>query len=66
MRVPLFAMERWQSTFEHRVDFNLSESGVHPLNLAELFELIDLFTKGQTNKSLWLYSPPIDELQEFF
>ena len=42
MRVPLFAMERWQSTFEHRVDFNLSESGVHPLNLAELFELIDL------------------------
>ncbi len=42
MRVPPFAMERWQSTFEHRVDYNLSESGVHPLTLAELLELIDL------------------------
>ncbi|MCG8469737.1 MAG: aminotransferase class I/II-fold pyridoxal phosphate-dependent enzyme [Gemmatimonadetes bacterium] len=42
MRVPPFEMERWQSTFEHRVDFNLSESGVHPLTLAELFELIDV------------------------
>jgi aspartate/methionine/tyrosine aminotransferase len=35
-------MERWQSTYEHRVDFNLSESGVHPMTLAELLELIDL------------------------
>ena len=42
MRVPPFEMERWQSTFEHRVDFNLSESGVHPLTLAELCELVDL------------------------
>ena len=29
-------MERLQSTYEHQVDFNLSESGVHPLTLAEL------------------------------
>jgi aspartate/methionine/tyrosine aminotransferase len=35
-------MERWQSTYEHRVDFNLSESGVHPFTLAELSDLIDL------------------------
>jgi len=35
-------MERWQSTYEHRVDYNLSESGVHPFTLAELAELIDL------------------------
>lgn len=42
MRVPPFAMERWQSTFEHHVDYNLSESGVHPLTLGELLELIDL------------------------
>lgn len=42
MRVPPFAMERWQSTFEHRVDFNISESGVHPLTLAELLEMIEL------------------------
>jgi hypothetical protein len=26
-----FDLERWQSTWETRVRFNLSESGVHPL-----------------------------------
>jgi len=34
-----FAMERWQSVHEHAVGLNLSESGVHPLTLAELVEL---------------------------
>jgi aspartate/methionine/tyrosine aminotransferase len=34
-----FAMERWQSTYENRVDFNLSESGVEPLTLGELLAL---------------------------
>jgi aspartate/methionine/tyrosine aminotransferase len=34
-----FAMERWQSTWENRVRFNLSESGVHPLTAAELLAL---------------------------
>jgi hypothetical protein len=34
-----FAMERWQSTYEYRVDLNLSESGVDPLTLAELLEI---------------------------
>ncbi|HSR41390.1 MAG TPA: aminotransferase class I/II-fold pyridoxal phosphate-dependent enzyme, partial [Longimicrobiales bacterium] len=34
-----FRMERWQSTYEHRVRYNLSESGVHPLTAAELSEL---------------------------
>jgi hypothetical protein len=32
-------MERWQSTYEHRVRFNLSESGVHPMSLEELLGL---------------------------
>jgi hypothetical protein len=32
-------MERWQSTYEHRVRFNLSESGVHPLTVSELLAL---------------------------
>lgn len=32
-------MERWQSTYEHRVRYNLSESGVHPLTAAELLVL---------------------------
>ena len=39
MRYTPFHMERWQSTYEHRVDINLSESGVHPLTVAELVEL---------------------------
>lgn len=34
-----FAMERWQSTYENRVAYNLSESGVHPFTLGELLEL---------------------------
>jgi aspartate/methionine/tyrosine aminotransferase len=31
-----FKMERWQSTWEHQVEYNLSESGVHPLTVREL------------------------------
>jgi hypothetical protein len=31
-----FLMERMMSHFEQDVDFNLSESGVHPVTLAEL------------------------------
>ena len=39
MRYAPFQMERWQSTYEHRVRFNLSESGVHPLTVGQLLEL---------------------------
>jgi aspartate/methionine/tyrosine aminotransferase len=31
-----FMMERWMSLYEQDVDYNLSESGVHPIKLAEL------------------------------
>lgn len=34
-----FEMERWQSTYEHRVRINLSESGVHPLSTRELLRM---------------------------
>ena len=44
MRVEQFAMERMQSTWENRVDFNLSESGVHPLTPRELLEDTSLDT----------------------
>lgn len=37
-----FEMERWQSTWEHRVRFNLSESGVHPFTVRELLDLAGL------------------------
>lgn len=34
-----FDLERGQSLWEHVVEFNLSESGVHPVTVAELVEL---------------------------
>ena len=37
MKIPPFRMERWQSTYEQQVDINLSDSGVSPLSLSELF-----------------------------
>lgn len=39
MRYSPFRMERYQSTYEHRVEINLSESGVHPMTVRELLEL---------------------------
>ena len=42
MEFRAFEMERWQSTYEHSVRFNLSESGVEPMTLGELLELADI------------------------
>jgi hypothetical protein len=39
MRFPEFEMERMQSTWEHRVRYDLSESGVEPLILGEIADL---------------------------
>ncbi len=36
MKIETFLMERMQSTWENRVEYNLSESGVHPMYLGEL------------------------------
>ena len=36
MALALFEMERMQSTWENLVDYDLSESGVHPVTLREL------------------------------
>jgi aspartate/methionine/tyrosine aminotransferase len=38
MRIETFLMERMQSTWENLVEFNLSESGVHPLRVRELLD----------------------------
>lgn len=63
MKLDRFEMERWQSVFEHRVRYNLSESGVDPLSLDELLELTgvenlggSILGYGQSNGS--------DELRE--
>jgi len=42
MKINVFEMERMQSTWENVVDYNLSESGVHPLNLKELLTPAEL------------------------
>ncbi len=36
MKIPEFELERWQSLYEHHVDYNLSESGVHPLKVSDI------------------------------
>ncbi len=36
MKIEIFEMERWQSKYEYSVEYDLSESGVHPLRLREL------------------------------
>ena len=39
MRIPTFEMERYQSTWEHVVEIDLSESGVSPISLRDLRDL---------------------------
>ncbi|HEK85760.1 MAG: aminotransferase class I/II-fold pyridoxal phosphate-dependent enzyme [Candidatus Saccharicenans sp.] len=63
MKIEIFKMERMQSLWENVVEYNLSESGVHPLNLEELLtpeEIKELFKKElgytQTNGT-----PPLRE-----
>ena len=46
MRFIPFDLERWQSTWETRVRFNLSESGVHPLSAQELLGLAGTSAMG--------------------
>ena len=38
MKIENFQLERQQSTWENKVDCNLSESGVHPGSLKTLFD----------------------------
>ena len=50
-RIDLFEMERMQSLYWHQVDYDLSESGVSPMSIAELLEgteLGDASTFAQT------------------
>jgi aspartate/methionine/tyrosine aminotransferase len=45
MQIKPFALERWQSIWENRVELNISESGVHPLTTAELVNDSDALAK---------------------
>lgn len=57
MKIRDFEMERWQSTWENVVEYNLTESGVHPITPADLgFTGEDLLNHrlgyGQSNGSI--------------
>jgi aspartate/methionine/tyrosine aminotransferase len=39
MKIPVFEMERMQSTWENLVDYDMSESGVRPVTIRELMAL---------------------------
>lgn len=61
MKIELFELERIQSIWENQVDYNLTETGVHPFELSELLdageqrELLSLrLGYGQTNGSIEL------------
>jgi len=42
MKLEVFEMERFQSEWEHRVQFNLTESGVHAMSLEEVLDASEL------------------------
>src|SRR4029079_6036690 len=42
MKLDTFALERFQSIWENRVTWNASESGVHPLRVADLVDTTTL------------------------
>ena len=44
MQIETFELERLQSLWENRVDYNLTESGIHPFSLRELLERHELET----------------------
>lgn len=38
MKIEVFALERWLTTYENQVDFDIAESGIYPLTTRELLE----------------------------
>lgn len=40
MKLERFELERWMTTWELDVDFDIAESGIYPLSLEELYKLI--------------------------
>ena len=50
MKFEEFQLERNQSTWENKVDYNLTESGVHPGTLKTLFNS-DFIEKIQNKKN---------------
>ncbi len=49
MKLQPFEMERWQSTWENQVEYNLAESGIQPFRVGEV---LDIDTSGFLDQSL--------------
>ena len=49
MKVETFALERWMSTWEMKVEFDIAESGIYPMTTREI---IDLLPDGQRASTL--------------
>jgi len=63
LRIDLFRMERWQSTYENVVRYNLCESGVHPLTVKELVgEELEILTKASLGYGYTNGTPELREL----
>ncbi len=59
-----FALERMMSVWENRVDYNLSESGVHPLSIEGLVEDPNRIEELLTTGLNYAQANGIDELRE--
>jgi aspartate/methionine/tyrosine aminotransferase len=63
MKIEKFVMERWQSNWEHVVDYNISESGVKPLTPEEFLSSEELERLLKT-KLGYIQSNGTQELKE--
>lgn len=60
-----FAMERWMFKFEQKVDYNLSESGVHPVKLSKLLDrVLGLWKRPKEIEPNYPHVNGIPELRE--
>ena len=50
-----FAMERFQSVYENEVDFNLSDSGNHPMSINDLLDKDEIEKFLSNGNLLWLH-----------
>jgi len=42
MKIETFQLERIESLWENTVDYNLSETGIHPISLEEILDEAEL------------------------
>lgn len=48
MKVETFTLERWMSTWEVKVDYDIAESGIYPMTVNELLDLLPTAERDQT------------------